>query len=61
LQNIPGTHFIMQSHLASNTEKLPKQVNFPVKMKGEDASIVHSMDAPPRNFDSPTSEIVKQV
>jgi hypothetical protein len=61
LQNLPGTHLIMQSHLASNTGKLPKQVNFPVKMKGENVSIVHSMDVPPRNFDSPTSEIVKQV
>jgi hypothetical protein len=51
----------MQIHLSSNTKKLPKQVKFYVKMKGEYASIVRFVDASFRNFNSPTSEIVKQV
>lgn len=61
IQNISGTNSVMQNHLASKTGKLPKQVNFPIEMKGEDASIVHSLDAPFGNFDSPTSEIGKPV
>lgn len=61
MQNLAGTHPIMQGHLASNTGKSPMHDNFLVKKKGEGASIVHSMDVPLRNFDSPTNEIVRQV
>lgn len=61
MQNLAGTHPIMEGYLASNTEKSHMQDNFPVKKKGEDASIVHSMDIPLRNLDSPTNEIVRQV